>query len=295
MQRTTVTVGALALALFSFPGSLHAQDVGIDIGAGGEASPATESPPDAQTGSAAGGDTAPAGPQSDTDRARAEFALGIACIEQHETRCAIDHFRTALELHDAPAIRYNLASALFELEQYPEAARHVATVLADEEAPEDIRAHTETLHTQLQERGGTLAITVAGSAEGAEVQVDDDTIPPSQRASVIVAPGTRVVTLVRDDQELARQEVEVTAGRPSTVELVAPPTPEEVAAQADLETQDVPASEPAFYEEWPFWVIVGSSAALITLIVIAAVVATESAPIEEPVSGNYDPGILRWD
>ena len=293
MDRARAIGAALAFALCLGPMTAAAQDVGIDVGAQGEGAA------DAETTAEA--DDAPPpdpGPQTDTERARERFARGIACIEEHETRCAIEHFEAALALHDAPAIRYNLASALFELRRYPEAARQTAACLAAEDAPEDIRGHCETLQTQLREQGGTIAITVSGSAEGAETSVDEVVIPPPERAAVVVAPGTRVVALTRDGEELARQEIEIAAGASESVELTAPPTPEEVAAQAQLEAEaeaDVIDTGPEFYEEWPFWAIVGGSVALVTIIVIAAVVASDNASIEEPVSGNYDPGILRWD
>ena len=277
------------------PGYAAAQDVGLelegdlgaDVGVEVEAEAGAE-----DTGEGAAADT-PAAPADDTTRAREEFAAGIRCVEEHETACAETHFRAALALRDAPAVRYNLASALYDLGRYPEAARLTASVLADETSPEDIRAHAAELDAQLRAEGGTLAITLAG-VDDAEVMVDGDAIPEAERGAVLVRAGTHTVTASRDGQTVATEEVDVTRGGTATVELVVAPSPEEAAAQAPAEEPLAPA-EPPLYEDWRLWAIVGGAVAVIAIVVIAVVVANENATTEDPIVGNYEPGVLRWD
>ncbi|MCZ7687190.1 MAG: hypothetical protein M5U28_54020 [Sandaracinaceae bacterium] len=120
---------------------------------------------------------------------REAFARGIACVEQHETACAERAFREALALHDAPTIRYNLASALFDLGRYPEAARLAAAVTADAEAPAEVRDHAETLLEQLRAQGAVLSLTLEGATDGVTVQLDGEEVPASQQGEILVAPG----------------------------------------------------------------------------------------------------------
>lgn len=225
-------------------------------------------------------------------RARQEFAAGIACVEEHETRCAIEHFRTALTLHDAPAIRYNLASALFELGHYPEVARLIASVLADEGASEEIRGHSEALREQIAADGGTLTVTIAGSTDGVEIEVDGEAVPSEERVALPLRAGDHQVRAVRDGRPVAEESVSVEAQAEASVELVVAPSAEELAAQAPPEPE--PAADPEFYEDWPFWAAVGGGVALIVLIAVVAVVAAENATLQEPISGDYNPGVLRW-
>ena len=236
------------------------------------------------------GSAVPADPDDPVARAREEFARGVACMNEHETRCALDHFRAALALHDAPTIRYNLASALFELGRYPETARLVASVIGDEETSEEIREHATAMQQELLEAAGMLDIRVSGAPEDAELHVDDDAVPAGR--PVPVTPGTHAVRVVLDGAVLAEQEVTVATGETSAVELVVVPAPEEVALEA-LEPEPVDGGE--LWEDWPFWAVVGAGVAVVVVaVLIAVVVANDSAGTEAPVIGDYQPGLLRW-
>ena len=231
----------------------------------------------------------PAAAADPTEQARALFARGIACVEEHETACAVEAFREALALRDSPAIRYNLASALFDLRRYPEAARLTASVLGDEATPDEVRGPAEVLRDQLEAQGGTLAITVTGDATLAVVSVDGEPIPEAQRSAVIVAPGPRLVTATRGGAELARAEVSAVAGERAEVTLAIAPV--ELEAVAPLAPG--PAPEVALHEDPIFWGVVAGSAAVAIAIIVIVAVATSG--VEAPIEGNYEPGILRWD
>ncbi len=231
--------------------------------------------------------------QDATERARAAFARGLACVEEHETACAERAFREALSLRDSAAIRYNLASALFDLSRYPEAARLTASVLADESTSEDVRNSAQMLQQQLESQAATLVIHTEGDDEGVTVQVDGEAVPDAQLASVLVAPGARVVTATRGDHEVAREEVQAESTVTTQVTLTVVPPPEEVAALAPI-PEPTPA-EPPIYEDWRFWAVVGGAAAVVVAAVVIAVVVVATAGVEAPIEGNYDPGILRWE
>lgn len=225
-----------------------------------------------------------------TERARAAFARGIACVEEHETACAEQAFREALALRDAPTVRYNLASALFDLGRYPEAARLTDSVIANTETPPDVRGHAETLRDQLRAQGATLGIALDGAAEGAEVHVDAEPIPASQLAEVVVAPGARVVTAHRDGEELARRELTVQSGAREAITLtIAPPVEEAV----EPEEPATPAGTP-LHEDPTFWAIVGGAAGVVVVVVVIAAIVAATAGVEGPIEGNYEPTVLRW-
>ncbi len=219
----------------------------------------------------------------------------MACVQEHETACAEENFRQALAIRDSPAIRYNLASALFELRRYPEAARLTASVLANDAAPADIREHARELAQQISEQGGTLRIELDGDAAGATVRVDDDPIPAEQLAAVAVAPGSRAVAALRGDAVVARERAQVARGETATVRLTIPPDPALLAEQAAPIDAEPPASVP-LHEDWRFWTPVGvGTAAAIAVIVTVAVVAGGGGSVGTPIEGNYTPGVLRWE
>ncbi|MFK7985745.1 MAG: type IV pilus biogenesis/stability protein PilW [Sandaracinaceae bacterium] len=227
---------------------------------------------------------------SDTERARAEFMAGVACVQEHETACAEGHFRAAMALRDAPAVRYNLASALFELGRYPEAARLNRSVLADEETPETVRDAAQALAEQLETDGGTLEITVEGTRVDGSVEVDDEVIPESQLAATPVRVGAHRVHVTRNGAVAAETSVRVDAGQHVPVLLTLPLTAEE---QAEVDRAQ--PSELGLLGDWRLWLGVGGAVAVIAIVITVAVLASENASLEEPLVGNTTPGVLRWD
>src|SRR5687767_2246374 len=71
-----------------------------------------------------------------TDLARTLFAEGVAFVSEGHFEQAEARFREALALHDAPSIRANLASALYEQGEYREALSLAEGVASDTSAPE---------------------------------------------------------------------------------------------------------------------------------------------------------------
>ena len=224
------------------------------------------------------------------DRARALFGEGVACVEAEDWTCAEARFREALELVDAPAVRYNLASAVFEQGRYPEADRLARQVLANPETPEQIHTHATTLRQQIQERAVRAHIVLEGAPPGAEVRVDGEAVPAAEWAEVPLSAGSHRVSVHDGDELVSERTVEAIDGEPLAVEITVVATPDEITDPGD---GGGGRFDTAIFEDPIFWAIAGGSVALVVIIIIVVAVAASSGT-EEPIVGDYDPGVITW-
>jgi len=241
---------------------------------------------------AAGGDAAEADADA-TERARELFSDGIGHIEEQRWEEAEASFRQAMELRDAPSIRYNLAAVLFELDELTEASVLVRSVLADPETPDNVREPAEELEGRIGDRGGTLRIELAGDTAGVTVAVDEYELPPEDVGEPLAAStGAHTITGTRDGRTVATETAEVAGGEEATVRLEVAPTAETAAAEGLEEEapEEESASFTAFATDWRFWAVVGG---VIVVTVGIALIAT-SGGVEDPVDGNFEPGVIRW-
>lgn len=221
-----------------------------------------------------------------TDLARTLFATGVEHVQAGRWAEAEAAFREALANHDAPSIRYNLASVLVEQGELPEARAHLDAVLRDTTIPEDIRGHATELRTQLDARAGYARFEVIGATDAA-VAVDGYVLgDPS--AEVPVAAGAHVATASRDGTELARELVEVATGEHRVVTL-AVPTPE-----AASEPAPMAAAEPSLTEQWWFWAAIGGGVVVVGVAIGVGIAVASGGGVQAPVSGDFEPGVLRW-
>jgi hypothetical protein len=223
-------------------------------------------------------------------RARALFTEGVQLTTSGHLPEAEARFREALALRDAPSIRYNLASVLFQRDSFPEALALAESAAADPTSSAEIRANATTLVEQIGARAGYAQIALSGTAS---VDVDGYAIEDTS-AEVALAPGRHTATATRDGEAVAHADVTLQTGEHRTITLDAsehiaelePENPPE--AIAATPTANAPVTE-----QWWFWTgiavtVVGAAA------VITAVAVTTPAGTEAPVQGNYDPGILRF-
>ncbi len=229
----------------------------------------------------------PARAQDAVADARALFAEGVQLSADGHFADAEARFREALTLHDAPAIRYNLASVLSQQEEYPEARSVVDSVMSDPTTPANILELATTLAAEIDQRAGYLTVTLRGRAT---VAVDSWTLSDPS-AEVPVAPGAHTVTATRDAEVVASAHATVQTGEHASVELDAEPT---LAAEPEVPAAALaPAAEAPVTEQWWFWTgivvaIVGAAA------VITAIALTTSSDAPAAYQGNYEPGILRF-
>lgn len=239
---------------------------------------------------------------TDTARARTLFRQGLSLADRGRWSEAARRFEEALALRPAAPIRYNLAAAFVELGRPVDAGTQLDLVLADTDTSQELRTQAIQLLGTVSAQTARLAVRLVGapgSMTGVTVRVDDRDIAASDLGSAIrVQPGAFVAVALRDGREIGRAEGTVALGESAEVSIEVVPSPAQVAASStsrerrDSAVAPTTSSSDDAGSSWPVMVGVGiGAAALVAGIVIVAVVAGRG--VEEPVSGDLEPGVLR--
>jgi hypothetical protein len=221
----------------------------------------------------------PASAQDDaeaTARARTLFTDGVALAQDHQYESAEAHFREALTLRDAPAIRYNLASVLFEEGELTEANEIVRTILASDETPDTVRTPTAVLAAQIQEASGLVLFQIPAGIVDGTLSVDGAPVEDPSRA-VALPPGHHTARVERDGAEVGAADVDAVAGERTTVEI-----------HATLGDAGRPITD-----EWWFWASIAGGVVVVAVI-IGASAGAASSQTEAPIQGNFAPGVITW-
>jgi hypothetical protein len=219
-----------------------------------------------------------------TDHARTLFGEGVALVAERRFEEAEARFREALALHDAPSIRANLASVLYEQGELAEAVSLAESVTADAAAPEETRASATTLVEQIRAQAGYVRIDDVEPGTGT-VAIDAHEVADPTRETP-VSPGAHVATLTADGVERARAPFEIATGEHRALSLAVLPTPEEAPSP--------PQSEAITDSPW-LWVGIAGGVVIVAVAVGVGVgVGTTGSAVEAPVSGDFQPGVLRW-
>jgi len=226
------------------------------------------------------------GGDATTERARELFGEGIALAGNADFAEAALRFREAYALVQAPNIAYNLAVALVELGEVSEAAELVQSILADDDAPADIRGLASGLAARIEGRLAHLRVSIAGDRGDATIHLDGETLPEEQLGeSIALDPGDHVVTAERQGSILERQERTIDDG--ASVEITLDPSTWPGAAPDPVPVADEGGS---ILGKWWFWTIIG-------VVVVGAVVigvAAASGGTEGPLDGNTSPAVVRF-
>lgn len=220
-------------------------------------------------------------------RARALFAEGVGFVQAERFGEAEASFRGALALRDAPTIRYNLAFVLFKRGAYPEAMASTDAVLRDPTSTPALKAQAESVRRQIAERAGYAQLELRGTTD-AVVAVDGYGVT-DLAAEVALAPGAHIATASQAGRELARASVEVATGQHARLLLEVAPLVLAVAAVPDAPSESADAP---LLKQWWFWTAVGGG--VVILAVIVGAVISASSGVENPIEGNFQPGVLRW-
>ncbi len=223
---------------------------------------------------------APASAQEDTaatERARTLFTDGVALAQEQQYDAAETHFREALALRDAPAIRYNLASVLFEQGEYTEASEIARALLASADTPDSVRTPTSALSAQIQQAAGLVLFQIPASLVDGTLTVDEVVVEDPSRA-VSLPPGHHRARVERDGREIGVAEVDAVAGERTTV---------------DIHATLGGVGEPAITDQWWFWASVAGGVVLVA-VVIGVSAGVASTQTEAPLQGNFMPGVITW-
>lgn len=151
------------------------------------------------------------------EAARRLFLEGVELADRREWDAATARFREALELHDAPSIRFNLASCLGRAGSPTSGLEQVQRLLARDDLG-DLRPQVEALRRRLEAQRGSLRVRVENAPSGAAVYVDDQPLVTGEASPV--DPGRHVVTLRTSEGTIrATQSIRVAPGESATVVL----------------------------------------------------------------------------
>lgn len=148
------------------------------------------------------------------DRARSQFALGVRQAERRRYWEAIRAFRRARRLHDTPAIRYNLALALLEVDRPVQAYRLVRELAREPGVSAMLRASAFELERELRRE---LVFVQVDLPHGAEtLRVDRRTL---ESDALALSPGRHVLEAWDGRRIVARQTLNLPAGTRATIPL----------------------------------------------------------------------------
>ncbi len=167
--------------------------------------------------------SAEADEQANVDAARRLFWQGVELASDGLYRDAADAFRQADALHSAASIRFNLAAALWELEDDAEALA-LLEAISQEEDP-DIYRRAQSLRADLISRLGVIEVTAVEEIEF--IEIDGRRV---QAGRHYARPGEHLVQGVRNETVVARERIVVAAEETANVQLSLPGGASAVAA-----------------------------------------------------------------
>ena len=268
----------------------------------------------------------------DVRRARALFDEGVTFAQREAWREAADRFRRALEIRYAPAVAYNLARALFSVDDLDEADRLLVRALSDEGVDAELAQRVRELRVRIGERAAMVTIVLQGDTQDVTVRLDGATVPAERLLQpVLVPPGNHIVTASRGDRILASADVVAQSGEavaatlalstgtpeptPPTVEppTVTPPTEPvtpPVAAEppspavAASATQAAAAADDRLSSAsecdceasgsiFADWRFWAVTAGVVVL-VLGTVILVAALNQDDEVVGTFEPGVIRW-
>ncbi|MEM7609404.1 MAG: hypothetical protein AAF411_29005 [Myxococcota bacterium] len=246
--------------------------------------------------------TAHAQTESELAEARRWFSEAVAQAEQGEHEAAAANFRRVLLVRDSAPVRYNLALSLYELNQLREADENVQLLLEAPDTPPRVRADAADLRLHIEEIGGRLTLSVDGAEAGTyDLQLDGRSVPSrDMNRPLRVRVGTHVAIVLRGDEELASDTVEVEQGADASLTLnTGVPSPEEVAAaaaaaaaaEAPVEEED---DDRSVFATWQFWTVVAAVAIVGVTIGVVASQSGDEDRRDEIIEGNFEPGVIRF-
>lgn len=162
---------------------------------------------------------------SPTDKARANFHLGVQLYNEGSFEAALAEFRKAYQISPNYRLLYNIAQTYFDLHDYVSSFKTLKQYVREggNEIAAERRAQVADLNQKLEDRIAYLDIDC--NMEGADIRVDDLSIGVSPLPSVVlVNAGPRRISAVKPGYPVASTLITV-VGRDKTkvvLDIVAP-------------------------------------------------------------------------
>jgi hypothetical protein len=227
----------------------------------------------------------------------------VEAAARHDYEQAVTQFQTAQAMRSAPSIRFNLASALYELGRYAEAFEALSG-LATSELPAPLRSRIDALAQSL--RAQIALLSVHGVRDGYRLRLDGAERPVLARGEpVALAPGTHELRVLDGERTVLARALELTAGVRFEVDVaesvrveaapapIAPPVPAEPRPVPEP-GRDRAASEGSARR---LYIEVGVAALVIVGVAVAVplVMARQRGDGDEPPpTSGFTPGVLSW-
>lgn len=219
-------------------------------------------------------------PDDDLARARVLFREGVGHVEANDLDAAAASFEAALALHDAPSIRFNLASALVELNRFVEAYPHLSMLASDPAVDPPMKQSAEELLARAVERVGRLRVRAVDTIDA--LTLDGAALPRDRETAV--EPGRHLIVGSQNGEAMVERAVEVAAGERTLIDL------------AVLRVEAAPEAPAVLEDDGRGHVgrnvaLIAAAIAIVATTVILAVVLSGG---DDELSGDLQPGILRW-
>jgi hypothetical protein len=214
------------------------------------------------------------------------FEEGNKLFENSEHAAALAKYREALKIWDHPAIRYNAAVALINLDQPLAANENLELALRYGEAPFNPETYQQAMTYRKLLRGQLAQLKVTCAEAGADVALDGTTL--------FMAPGEAERWVLPGPHQLVARKPGFLAATRSLSLLPGKPAVESMTLQ---EFGTLPTKTVRRWPTWQPWAVLGGGAALalagvpLMLDVKSNIVAYD-AGIRQSCGGGCPPGVI---
>jgi hypothetical protein len=175
------------------------------------------------------------------------FRQGNGALKESQWRIAADRYRKALELWDHPAINYNLALALLQLDQPIETYERLVASLRYGAAPLDADKFEQAQRYKALVEKQVATVEIVCDVEGAVVKLNGTVVPNRHKGLVRAGPIT--VTATKEGFLTNEQSPTLYGGETRKLELTLVP------AEQALEYRRL-------FAAWIPWTVLGTGVAL---------------------------------
>ncbi len=185
----------------------------------------------------------PAQAQNKKAKAKRLFDKGVAALEDHDYKDALESFNAAYKTSPHWAVLAHIGTCQAKLSNPVEAISALEQYLEEggEDIPKEERQAARQLLTEQRKKVGVLHLIV--EPDGSEAKIDGDSVGKAPFDRILLKAGPHHVMVIADD-EVHEKDIHISPGQEHTVRIpeeeAAPPAP---AIVATPESEDEPVLE----------------------------------------------------